>query len=104
MQSRCYEGFPITILDGTAFGKPTIGPDQGGFTEIIGKGASEIGKLFKPNDTQDLEKTMVSLWNNPEEIQELGQKAFTKLQNEYSSEVVFKKWMNLFNELKLSNK
>lgn len=104
MQSRCYEGFPITILDGAAFGKPTIGPDHGGFTEIIGKGEVEIGKLFKPNNLLDLEKTIVSLWDNPKEIQELGQKAFKKLQNEYSSEVVFNKWINLFNELRLSNK
>lgn len=104
MPSRCYEGFPITILDGAAFGKPTIGPDHGGFSEIIGKEATEIGKLFKPNNLEDLEKTIVSLWNNPEEIKELGQKAFTKLKNEYSTEVVFKKWMDLFNELKSSNK
>lgn len=104
MPSRCYEGFPITILDGAAFGKPTIGPDHGGFTEIIDKGTTEIGKLFKPNNLEDLEDTIVSLWNNPEEIKELGQKAFTKLQNEYSSEVVFNKWMDLFNELKSANK
>ena len=99
MPSRCYEGFPMAILEAACYGKPTIGPAHGGFTEIIGRGDSAIGKLFEPNNLDDLERQIVSLWNNADEIAWLGQMAFDKLQREYSSEVIYKKWDRLFQEL-----
>ena len=99
MPSRCYEGFPMSILEAASFGKPAIGPDHGGFTEIIGTGDNAIGKLFTPNNVDNLEKAIVELWNNPVETMKLGERAFIKLRNEYSTEVVYKKWENLFNSL-----
>ncbi len=99
MPSRCYEGFPMAILEAACYGKPTIGPAHGGFTEIIGRGDSSIGKLFEPNNLDDLERQIVALWNAPDEITQLGQKAFEKLQREYSSEVIYKKWDSLFQRL-----
>ena len=99
MPSRCYEGFPMAILEAACYGKPTIGPAHGGFTEIIGRGDSSIGKLFEPNNLDDLERQIVALWNAPDEITQLGQKAFEKLQREYSSEVIYKKWDSLFQGL-----
>ena len=85
MPSRCYEGFPMAILEAAAQGKPTIGPDHGGFSEIIGKGGNAIGRLFKPNDINDLEQQVVRLWNAPEDITRLGRAAYRKLTTEYSS-------------------
>lgn len=99
MPSRCYEGFPMAILEAACYGKPTVGPAHGGFTEIIGRGDSAIGKLFRPNNLDDLERQIVSLWNAPDEIARLGRMAFDKLQREYSSEVIYKKWVSLFQEL-----
>ena len=99
MPSRCYEGFPMAILEAACYGKPTIGPAHGGFTEIIGRGDGAIGKLFEPNNLDDLERQVVALWNCPDEIARLGQRAFDKLRHEYSSEVIYKKWDNLFQKL-----
>ena len=99
MASKWYEGFPMSILEAACYGKPTIGPAHGGFTEIIGRGDSAIGKLFEPNNLDDLERQIVSLWHAPDEIARLGQMAFEKLQCEYSSEVIYKKWDSLFQEL-----
>ena len=99
MASKWYEGFPMSILEAASFGKPAIGPDHGGFTEIIGTGDDAIGKLFTPNNVDDLEKAIVELWRNPVETMKLGERAFIKLRNEYSAEVVYKKWENLFNSL-----
>ena len=99
MASKWYEGFPMAILEAACYGKPTIGPAHGGFIEIIGRGDSAIGKLFEPNNLDDLERQIVSLWNNTDEIARLGQMAFEKLQREYSSEVIYKKWDSLFQEL-----
>ena len=99
MPSRCYEGFPMAILEAACYGKPTIGPAHGGFTEIIGRGEQAIGDLFEPNNLDDLERKVVSLWNRPDEIARLGEKAFEKLKREYSSEVIYQKWDNLFQKL-----
>lgn len=99
MASKWYEGFPMAILEAACYGKPTIGPAHGGFTEIIGRGEQAIGDLFEPNNLDDLERKVVSLWNRPDEIARLGEKAFEKLKREYSSEVIYQKWDNLFQKL-----
>lgn len=77
--SRCYEGFPMAILEAAQFGKPIIGPNHGGFTEIIGEGDAAIGRLFRPGNVDDLERHVVALWNNSNEIARLGEKAHGKL-------------------------
>ena len=82
-----------------SYGKPTIGPDHGGFTEIIGKGENAIGRLFRPNDIEDLGNKIVALWNSSDEVRVLGNRAFKKLQEEYSSDVAYQKWEKLFESL-----
>lgn len=99
MPSRCYEGFPMAILEAAQFCKPAIGPAHGGFTEIIGKGDNAIGRLFKPNDIDDLEKQIVELWHEQEYINVLGNKALEKLNQNYSSEVVYNKWKKTIDRL-----
>ena len=97
MPSRCYEGFPMAILEAACFGKPSIGPDHGGFTEIIGKGNDAIGLLFAPGDSDDLERKITQLYNDQEEIKQLGRKAFDKLTEEYSSNVIYNfPWQNMY--------
>lgn len=106
MASRCYEGFPVAILEAARFAKPTIGPDHGGFTEIIkslGKGQEATGDgqllLFKPGDAQSLTKKIRYLWDNPELAENLGQEAHIKLETSYSTEVVAKKWAKLLSDI-----
>lgn len=99
MASRWYEGFPMSILESARFSKAVIAPDHGGFTEIIGRGADAIGRLFIPNDADSLEQQIIDLWNSPAETARLGRMAFEKLRNEYSSEVVYQKWENLLNRI-----
>lgn len=99
MASRCYEGFPMAILEAARYGKPMIAPDHGGFTEIIGKGEHEIGKLFLPNDLDSLDEMLTSMWHDPQKTMDLGLKANAKLKNEYSSIVISHKWDNLFKTL-----
>lgn len=95
MASRCYEGFPMAILEAARYGKPTIAPDHGGFSEIIGKGPDAIGVLFTPNDADALSDAIARLWASPSESLRLGSAAYRKLRNHYSTEVVSAKWNNL---------
>lgn len=99
MASRWYEGFPMTILESASYSKPTIAPNHGGFTEIIGSGQDAIGLLFTPGDPASLENAIVTLWNNPEETLRLGAKARQKLLSNYSTEVISQKWDKLIREL-----
>lgn len=99
MASRWYEGFPMSILEAAQYGKPTIGPDHGGFTEIIGKSDEAIGRLFTPGDVNGLESQLVELWNDRKSVAALGRRAHDKLLREYSSEVVYGKWKKLLQDL-----
>lgn len=99
MPSRCYEGFPMTILEAAALGKPCIGPDHGGFPEIIGHGADSIGRLFVPDSAESLERQITELWAQPEEVRILGLRAYEKLRREYSTDVIGKRWLRLFENL-----
>ena len=99
MPSRCYEGFPMAILEAACHGKATVGPDHGGFTEIIGKGDTAIGSLFRSNDIDDLERTIVELWDNPSLSARLGERAYEKVATTYNSSVVFTQWESLLEKL-----
>ena len=99
MASRCYEGFPMSILEAAQYTKPTIAPDHGGFTEIIGKGSESIGRLFKPADVNELEKQVVDLWNHPDKSKILGEKAYEKLKNQYSTEVIYNQWIDMIHQV-----
>ncbi len=99
MPSRCYEGFPMAILEAACQGKPTVAPGHGGFTEIIGTGDAAIGSLFTPNDTDDLERAIAGLWNDPDLTARLGDKAYEKVRSTYDTPIVFKQWEALFENI-----
>ncbi len=101
MASRCYEGFPMSILEAAARSRAVVAPDHGGFTEIIGReGEQNIGLLFTPGDADDLTRNIRALWDNPEQCTELGRAARSKLERCYSQTVIAGKWAELLESLK----
>lgn len=100
MASRWYEGFPVSILEAAQYGKATVGPNHGGFTEIIGEGADAIGRLFTPGDVEDLEKQIVALWNDRSAVERLGEAAYGKLKAVYSTDMVACQWKELLESLR----
>lgn len=95
MASKWYEGFPMAILEGARYSKATVGPNHGGFTEIIGNGDSAIGSLFTPGDADSLESAVAHLWTHPDHARRLGEAARQKLLREYSTEVIAQQWRSL---------
>jgi len=91
--SRWYEGFPMTVLDASQYGKATIGPAHAGFLEIIDKDIT--GLLFTPSDVESMKQQVERLWNDFELAMKYGQAAFSKLINEYTLEAVKGKWDKL---------
>ncbi|GHU69589.1 glycosyl transferase [Bacteroidia bacterium] len=92
--SRCYEGFPLTILEIAEHAKPAICPTHAGFLEIIDH--EQTGLLFQPNNPDDLTEKIRTLWNDPERCMAMGQNALRKLDTHYTAEVVRRKWGRLF--------
>lgn len=99
MASRCYEGFPMAILEAAKYNKATVAPDHGGFTEIIGKGNDTIGALFTPGDPSALSREIRKLWDSPDLATKLGAAANAKLRREYSTAVISRKWQHLLDDL-----
>ncbi|MDR0866402.1 MAG: glycosyltransferase family 4 protein [Candidatus Symbiothrix sp.] len=95
--SLCYEGFPMTIPEAAAYGKPTIGPAHAGFLEIIDD--NKTGLLFKPGDSDDLFRKITSLWDNKMQCRKMGKNAYEKLKNTYTSAIVKNKWNQLFEKI-----
>lgn len=89
----------MAIIESAVWGKPTIAPDHGGFTEIIGRDESAIGRLFTPGNVDELEGHIMALWNNPDLVQHLGHASYDKLKEQYCSEVIYRRWERLFGEL-----
>ena len=125
MASRCYEGFPMAVLEAGQYGKPMVAPNHGGFREIIegseatgceeiskgekttsekGKTANGIGMLFEANNAEDFERTIVSLWNDEALTMELGKRALEKIAKDYSTEAVARQWKTLLENLKRAAK
>jgi glycosyltransferase involved in cell wall biosynthesis len=94
--SRCYEGFPMTILEAASYGKPSICPAHAGFPEIIDE--NRTGLLFKPGDADDLERKIIRLWNDPEKCMSMGKQAYRKLKTHYSFETVREEWEELLDQ------
>jgi len=95
--SHWYEGFPMTILDASSYGKATVGPAHAGFLEVIDDKIT--GLHFKPSNLEDLTEKITKLWNNPDTCMEMGKRAFLKLKETYTNEAVKKQWSDMLSEL-----
>ena len=93
MPSRCYEGFPMAILEAANYDKPNIAPAHAGFLEIIDN--NKTGLLFEPGNVNDLQEKIIELWNDPQKSSLLGKQAAIKLKENYITDVIKNKWKNV---------
>jgi glycosyltransferase involved in cell wall biosynthesis len=77
-----YEGFPTTILEAMAAGKPVVCSRIGGLPEIVDEGTT--GLLFQPGDARDLAEKIRYLWDRPDLCRKMGQAGREKVLREYS--------------------
>ena len=105
LASKCYEGFPMAILEAAANGKTCIAPNHGGFCEIIGQGSTAIGKLFEPGNAKELSSMIDTLWHESEMNVQLAQMAYNKVAHEYSSNQYYNRFTEIYSQaLKLRQK
>ena len=86
------------ILEAMSFGRPTIAPKVGGIPEIINDGVD--GYLIPDGDVDFFTKRIIDL-SNKDALEKMSAAAQKKAFNEFSSDVMAKKYYDLYSKLTL---
>jgi len=91
------EGFPNVVLQASCMERPCIVTDINGCNEIISNNFN--GLIIPPKDSEALRKAMMTLYNNPNLIKELGANARPNIVNKYKRELIWQELLELYNNL-----
>ena len=98
--SEWYENCPMSIIEAFAGGKPVIGSDVGGISEMIDEG--EDGFKFEMGSEQVLAEKMEQVQSlSPSQLLAMGQNAINKVKTRYSKSNYREKTLALYDELML---
>lgn len=92
--SLSYEGFPMTIVEALACGKPVICSSLGSMPEIVLDG--NTGLCFEPGNVDDLADKIGSALANPEKMRHMGEEARRTYEREYSPEKNYALLMGIY--------
>lgn len=92
------EAFGISLLEGAMFGKPMISSEIGTGTTYINVDG-QTGLVVPPSDPQALGLAMRRLWENPDLAQAMGQAAFARYRQLFTSEQMAASYTALYHEL-----
>jgi glycosyltransferase involved in cell wall biosynthesis len=84
------EGLPIALLEAMASGKAVIATRVGENENVIEDG--KTGFLIDPDNSKQLEEAILKLVRNKEIIAKLGSNARMVVENQYSSQIMCKKY------------
>ncbi|MBF0443000.1 MAG: glycosyltransferase family 4 protein [Oligoflexales bacterium] len=88
------ETFPISLLEAGGMGLAAIGSRWFGIPDIIVDG--KTGIIVEPRDVESLYRAMLRMVENRMETFEMGQCALKRSRNEFSAEVVAKRYLELY--------
>lgn len=99
--SRCYEGFPMALVESFAHGRCCIVPNHGPFPDLIHDKESnqDCGKTFQPIDTDDLDRQIVWLWNHPDLSNQMGDQAQQMTQRRFQREKINQEWDHFLHQM-----
>jgi glycosyltransferase involved in cell wall biosynthesis len=86
--SLCYENFPKVIAQAFARKVPVLGSNRGSVKEIVKDGRN--GKLFDPDNPEDLSDKIIELFENEDNLATLKQNAFKDYNEKYSPKVNYR--------------
>jgi glycosyltransferase involved in cell wall biosynthesis len=94
MPSEWYEGFPMTIREAFASGKPVVASRMGAMAEIINDG--KTGLLFEPGNPDDLAEKVLWLAEHKEIAVQMGKSARVEFEAKYTAEKNYEILMNIY--------
>ncbi|MDY5969779.1 MAG: glycosyltransferase family 4 protein [Bacteroidales bacterium] len=97
--SRCYEGFPLAMLEAFDHGKACIAPNHGAFPELIMNGDKPCGVLFTPGNVDSLEQAVLSLHRNSNLLNQLNAHAKALVELRFARESINAQWEELLRKV-----
>jgi glycosyltransferase involved in cell wall biosynthesis len=94
MPSEWYEGFPMTIREAFASGKPVVASRMGAMAEIINDGRT--GLLFEPGNPDDLVAKVRWLIEHKEIAMQMGKAARAEFEAKYTAEKNYEILMKIY--------
>jgi len=94
MPSLCYEGFPMTIREAFACGKPVIASRLGALAELVEDG--KTGLLFEPGNPKDLASKIKWMLDNESACIEMGKNARRVFEEKYTAEKNYEMLMKIY--------
>ncbi len=98
LPSEWYENSPLSILEAFALGKPVIGSQIGGISELIQNGRN--GLTFESGNRRALRERIDCLANNVPLVSEMGKQGRRFVEQERSPEEYYKGLMKLYRKAK----
>lgn len=92
--SKCFENFPLTIVEAYSVGLPVLASNLGALAEIVING--ETGLLFDIDDNKDLINTTAWALKNKTKIMKMGENAKKKYFELYTPESNYLKLIELY--------
>jgi len=95
MPSRCYEGFPMALLEALALGTPVIAPNHGCFPSILSHGHNAL--LYTANDQHALASAIQeALRMHPSCWETFSQQARAEYLKQYTPESSYRQLMHVY--------
>ncbi len=91
------EGCSNVVLEAMALGKPVVATEVGGNTELVEPGVT--GLLVPPRDPQALAQAVISLLEDPQESQAMGERGSEVVRRQFSLEGMVKNYQDLYQEV-----
>ncbi|MBC8184193.1 glycosyltransferase family 4 protein [candidate division KSB1 bacterium] len=95
--SEWYDNSPLVIYESFSMGKPVIGSDIGGISELINH--NDNGLLVKPGGVEGLRNGILHLLENPKLVKKFGKHARKKAEAEFDPQVHYNKILNFYSTL-----
>lgn len=95
------EGFPITILEAMAAGRPVIATDVGGCAEAVVDG--ETGLIVPPEAPEALADAIVALLEDPDRAREMGEAGRRRVEREFTVDRMVEQHLELYEALLVGN-
>ena len=92
-----HENFPYVINQSFAFGKPVIGSNRGGITELVSNG--ERGIIYEATDSDALAQSIKRLWSDPECVKSMGKAAKTYSDKQFNDVTFYETLISIYREV-----